>query len=156
MSISDHGRSVDFGHVGIHVSDIERSIRFYRDIVGLEVKARRLREEPYLSDLTGYRGLRLDTCLLVEPASGTQFELLKLLTEDGEPAEPGTANAGTVHLCFIVDDVDTVYERAMAAGVQAIHEPITPTAGRWIGGRNVYLLDPDRIRVEIVQPGPAS
>ena len=33
---------------------------------------------------------------------------------------------------------------------------MTPTAGRWTGGRSVYLLDPDGIRVELVQRGPAD
>jgi lactoylglutathione lyase len=153
MNASDRGRPVAFGHVGLHVSDIERSIPFYRDVVGLAETERRLRDEAYLGTLTGYPGLRMDTCLLVDPASGLMLELLEVLSASGARVEPATANPGTAHICFIVDDVDAIYRRALESGHKAVNEPITPTAGRWKGGRSVYLLDPDRIRVEIVQPG---
>ncbi len=36
MHSTDQARTVAFGHVGLHVSDIERSIRFYRDVLGFE------------------------------------------------------------------------------------------------------------------------
>ncbi len=153
MPSTERGRPVAFGHIGLHVSDIERSIRYYRDVIGLDEIERRVRDDAYLGTLTGYAGVRLDTCLLVDAASGIMLELLQVLTLTGEPVEPGTANPGTAHICFIVDDVDAIYQRAMASGHAAVNAPVTPTAGRWRDGRSVYLLDPDRIRVEIVQPG---
>ncbi len=52
-----------------------------------------------------------------------------------------------------MDDVEAIYRRAIEAGHGAVAAPVTPTAGRWQDGRSVYLLDPDRIRVELVQPG---
>lgn len=152
MNDETSGRPVAFGHVGLHVSDIERSIRYYVDIIGLDQIERRVRDESYLGTLTGYRDLRMDTCLVVDPASGLMIELIEVLSATGEKAEPATANPGTAHLCFIVDDVDAIYRRALDAGHGSIAEPVTPTAGRWEGGRSVYLLDPDRIRIEIVRP----
>lgn len=153
MQTSDRGRPLAFGHIGLHVSDIERSIRFYRDVIGLDEIERRVRDEGYLGTLTGYPGVRLDTCLLVDAASGIMLELLHVLTHPGAPVEPGTAHPGTAHICFIVDDVEAIYRRAIEAGHGAVAAPVTPTAGRWQDGRSVYLLDPDRIRVELVQPG---
>ena len=38
----------------------------------------------------------------------------------------------------------------------SVNAPVTPTAGRWTGGRSVYLKDPDGIRVELVQHRPAT
>lgn len=153
MNSRDRGRPVAFGHVGLHVSDIERSIRFYRDVVGLDEVERRVRDEEYLGVLTGYPGLRMDTCLVVDPASGLMIELLQVLSASGARVEPATANPGSTHICFVVDDVDAIYRRAIESGHESVNEPVTPTAGRWKGGRSVYLLDPDRIRVELVQPG---
>ena len=148
------GRTVAFGHIGVHVSDLQRSIDYYRDVIGLEQVERRIRDDAYLSTVTGYAEVRLDTCLLVDRSSGIMLELLEMLSSPGEAMEPGTANPGTMHMCFIVDDVDAVHARAVAAGHSAVNDPVTPTAGGWQGGRSVYLLDPDRVRVEIVQPGP--
>ena len=152
MNASDRARPVAFGHVGLHVSDIERSIRYNRDVIGLDEVERRFRDDEYLGTLTGYPGLRMDTCLLVDAASTIMIELLQVLSTPGTPREPGTADPGTAHVCFVVDDVDAIYRRAIEAGHAAVNEPLTPTAGRWNGGRSVYLLDPDRIRVEIVRP----
>jgi lactoylglutathione lyase len=153
MNSSQRARPVAFAHVGLHVSDIERSIRYYRDVVGLDEVERRLRDDEYLGTLTGYPGLRMDTCLLVDAAQTIMLEVIEVLSAPGTPAEPGTADPGTAHICFVVDDVDAIYRRALEAGHEAVNEPVTPTAGRWKGGRSVYLLDPDRIRVELVQPG---
>jgi lactoylglutathione lyase len=116
------GRTVGFGHAGFQVRDLERSRRYYRDIIGLQEIERLTRDEPYLS----------------------------------QAVDPATANPGTGHICFIVDDVDAIHARAVSAGYGSVNPPVTPTAGRWIAGRSVYLLDPDGIRVELVQLGPQA
>ena len=150
------GRPVGFGHVGFQVSDLERSRAYYRDVVGLVEIERLTRDEPYLSQVTGYPDVRLEIALLEEPATGTVLELVEYPRGLGAPIDPATANPGTGHVCFIVDDVDAIHSRALAAGHGSVNPPVTPTAGRWVGGRSVYLLDPDGIRVELVQLGPAS
>jgi catechol 2,3-dioxygenase-like lactoylglutathione lyase family enzyme len=150
------GQTTGFGHVGFQVSNVERSRAYYRDIIGLIDVERITRDEPYLSAVTGYEGVRLEIALLVERTSGVVLELVEYPAELGRPIDPATANPGTGHVCFIVDDVDAVYERATGAGFGSVNPPVTPTAGRWIGGRSVYLLDPDGIRVELVQLGPAG
>jgi catechol 2,3-dioxygenase-like lactoylglutathione lyase family enzyme len=142
--------------VGLQVSHLERSRAYYRDIIGLVEIERIAREERYLSQVTGYEGVRLEIALLAEPASGVILELVEYPAELGHPIDPATANPGTGHVCFIVDDVDAIHARAIAAGHGAVNPPVTPTAGRWIGGRSVYLLDPDGIRVELVQLGPRA
>lgn len=150
------GRPIGFGHVGFQVSDLDRSVAYYRDIIGLELQDRRIRDDPYLSEVTGYPAVVLDMALLREPASGTLLELLRYPADLGTAVDAATANPGTGHVCFVVDAVDAVYERAMAAGHTAVNPPVTPTAGMWNGGRAIYLLDPDGIRVELVQRGPST
>ena len=142
-----------FGHVGFQVRDLERSLEYYRGIIGLVEIERLIRDEPYLAQVTGYPDVRLDIALLVEPDSGVMLELVEYLGAPGSPIDPATANPGTAHICFEVDDVDAIYERAIAAGHTAVNPPVTPTRGRWTGGRSVYLRDPDDIRVELVQRG---
>jgi lactoylglutathione lyase len=148
------GHTLGFGHVGLQVSDIERSRAYYRDIIGLVEIERLVRDEAYLGRVTGYPGVRLDVCLLLEPRSGVMLELLEYLGVPGSPIDPATGNPGTAHVCFRVDDVDAIHARALGAGYGSVDVPVTPTSGRWTGGRSVYLLDPDGIRVELVQSGP--
>jgi lactoylglutathione lyase len=147
------GRTVGFGHVGFQVSDLERSRAYYRDVIGLNELERLTRDEPYLSQVTGYPDVSLEIALFEEPVSGTILELVEYPAGLGHPIDPATANPGTGHVCFIVDDVDAIHARALAAGHGSVNPPVTPTAGRWVGGRSVYLLDPDGIRVELVQLG---
>ncbi|MEO8899305.1 MAG: VOC family protein [Candidatus Dormibacter sp.] len=145
-----------FGHVGLQVADLERSSIYYQDVIGLIEFQRQVRNDHYLQLVTGYPGVELSIALLVEPQSGVIVELLEYRGVEGTPINPATANSGTGHVCFEVDDVDAIYERAVAAGHRAVHEPVTPTGGRWKGGRSIYMLDPDGIRVELVQSGGST
>ncbi len=150
----DAGRTIDFGHVGFQVGSLERSRAFYGGVVGLVEIERLVRDDAYLRHVTGYPDVTLDIALFAEPVSGILLELLEYQGVDRQPVDPATANPGTGHVCFEVDDVDAIYARARAAGHAAVSAPATPTTGRWTGGRSVYLLDPDGIRVELVQRGP--
>ena len=155
MAPARSGRTLEFGHVGFHVADLERSAAYYRDVIGLELVDRLTRDEPYLSQVTGYPGVSLEIALLVEADSRVMLELIEYPAGLGRAIDTSTANPGTAHVCFVVDDVDAIYERALAAGHGAVNPPVTPTKGMWVGGRSVYLRDPDGIRVELVQRGPA-
>ncbi len=147
------GRLVAFRHVGLQVGNLDRSRAFYGGIIGLVEVERFVRDDTYLRHVTGYPAVTLDIAVFIEPVSGALLELLEYQGVKRTPVDPATANPGTGHLCFEVDDVDAIYARALAAGHGAVNTPVTPTSGRWINGRSVYLLDPDRIRVELVQRG---
>jgi len=56
-----------------------------------------------------------------------------------------------VHLAFSVDDLEDLYARLTGHGVAALSAPVTPTIGPNRGGRAVYLVDPDGVRVELIQ-----
>jgi len=150
------GRTLGFAHIGVQVTDIERSVAWYCDVVGLEVTARLVRDEPYLGHVTGYPGVVLAIAMVREPRSGVELELLEYRGVPRAAIDPATANPGTGHMAFEVDDVDEVHRRAVAWGTGSVNDPITPTAGRWTGGRSVYLLDPDGFRVEVLQRARAS
>lgn len=156
MPVEQAGRTLEFGHVGFQVSDLERSVAYYRDIIGLEMFDRLTRDEPYLAQVTGYADVSLEIALLVESNSRVMLELIEYPHGLGRAIDTSTANPGTAHVCFVVDDVDAIYAQAVAAGHSAVNPPVSPTKGMWVGGRSIYMLDPDGIRVELVQRGPAA
>ncbi len=142
----------NFHHVGITVRSLERSLAFYRDLLGFEeVFAWRPRAE-YLSKLVGYPGVELNVAFVALPGSDTRLELLEYGGVDAQPADTRNGNPGTGHIAFVVEDVDVLFERLAASGVAYVSMPVTPTIGANRGGRAVYMIDPDGFRVEFFRP----
>jgi catechol 2,3-dioxygenase-like lactoylglutathione lyase family enzyme len=140
-------------HIGIQVRDLERSIRFYEDHLGFECVLRGTRSEPYVQRVVGYYpDVTLELAELAIPGTEVRLEIVEYRGVAGAPIDPATANPGTVHFSLFVDDIDGMYERLTAEGVEFVSEVQTSTAGPLAGGRVVYMKDPDGIRVELVQP----
>jgi lactoylglutathione lyase len=138
-------------HVGIQVRDIDRSTRFYQQL-GLELVERWSMSQDYVQKVVGYYpDVTLEISLLAIPGSETFLEILEYRGVESTPVDPATANPGTGHFCLFVDDLDQLHARLAAAGVEFVSAPQTPTAGPNQGGRLVYMLDPDGIRVELVE-----
>ncbi len=145
-----------FHHVGITVQSLERSLAFYRDLLGFEeVFAWQPRAE-YLSQLVGYPDVELNVAFVALPGTDTRIELLEYTSVGAQPADVRNGNPGTGHVAFVVDDVDALFERLEAAGVSYVSVPVTPTIGANKGGRAVYMIDPDGFRVEFFKPATVS
>jgi lactoylglutathione lyase len=138
-------------HFGIQVEDLERSVRFYRDVLGLEEVAQWVRDQEYIRELVGYPGVDLHVAVLRLPNSDAFLEILEYRNVTRSPVDTRTANPGTAHLAFYVDDLDELYERLRSAGVDSVSEVKSPTTGPNVGGKVVYMIDPDGIRVELLQ-----
>ena len=136
-------------HYGVTVSDIDESIEFYRDVLGLELTDRRTIESGSedsrkFSKFVGVPG-DLEITIAFLDAGGADVELLEYQPA-GADANEGVANndPGAAHFCLEVDDVDGAYER-IEADVEAVHEPVTLSKGT----RVMYLYDPDGNVVEL-------
>jgi lactoylglutathione lyase len=141
-----------FDHVGIQVQDIDRSVEFYERHLGFRVVDRVTKREPYVQRVVGYYpNVTLEIAVLQIPGSDVFLEILEYRGIERSPIDPATGNPGTAHFCVFVDDLEELYCRLKRAGVEFVSELQTPTAGPNEGGRLVYMIDPDGIRVELVQ-----
>jgi catechol 2,3-dioxygenase-like lactoylglutathione lyase family enzyme len=139
-------------HVGITVSDLDRSIDFWTSLTGAELTTRRLLDAPHIGELVGYAGERIEIALLELPG-GLRLELLRYLDTRAEPYEPGTAHPGNVHINFVVDDIQSSWAHAIACGAkpasaQPVRVPVGPSEGTYVA----YLETPDGIAIELRQP----
>lgn len=146
-------------HTGLTVSDLGRSVAFYRDVLGLELVAQWDSEQPYLRTIVGFPDAALSIALLRLPGaaggrSGHHIELLEYRAPRGERTDRRTCNPGNVHVSFVVDDLDAAYRELSARGVRFKSAPVEIDHGRNRGAKAVYLLDPDDITLELVQPAP--
>jgi catechol 2,3-dioxygenase-like lactoylglutathione lyase family enzyme len=144
--------TVTFSHVGISVANLERSIAFYRDLLGMTV----------VEEVT-FGGARYEAILALKRARG-RIAILKadsLVVELFEFLEPvpkamdrmrPVSDHGITHVALEVDNVQELYERLSTAGVYfhspPIHFPGCATAA--------YARDPDGNAVEMLQPVAAG
>ncbi|HEY7142196.1 MAG TPA: VOC family protein [Methylomirabilota bacterium] len=142
-------------HTGFTVSDIERSVAFYRDVLGLKLVKRQTGTAPYLSTVTGFEGVRLETAHLQPVAGGSMLELLQYVSHPAPPTDRATNRPGNGHLCFKVDDLRGACVELRRRGVTLVSEPTEITAGAHAGGCAVYLRDPDGFTVELYE-GPSA
>jgi lactoylglutathione lyase len=144
-------------HTGLTVGDLDRSIAFYRDLLGLELVTRWESSQPYLRTVVGFPEAELRIALLRVPAmdgglSGHHLELLEYRQPRGTRGDPATCNPGNAHVAFVVSDLDATYRHLSARGVHFKSPPVEITHGRNKGAKAVYLRDPDDITIELVQP----
>jgi catechol 2,3-dioxygenase-like lactoylglutathione lyase family enzyme len=141
-------------HTGYTVSDLDRSLAFYRDLLGMEVIASQEKQGGYLAAIVGYPDAHVRMAHLRLPGSEHVLELFQYLAPAGAaPARIEPCDVGTAHLCFRVDDLLATHERLRQAGVDSfVSDPVPIDTGINAGGYGLYLRDPDGIVVEIFQP----
>jgi len=139
-------------HTGFTVRDLDRSLAFYRDVLGMEVVFEQEKRGGYLAEIVGYPDAHVRMAHLEFPGGGHRVELFEYVhpVPQGEPGEP--RDVGITHVCLAVDDIGAVFERVVAAGASSISEPVLVDTGANAGGRGVYVRDPDGIVVELFQP----
>lgn len=144
-------------HTSFTVADMDRSIRFYRDQLGLPLRHEQEQANEYTRKFVGYPDAHLRVAQFDVPdGCGTRsrhiIELVQYLQPKGEPVFPERYQPGAAHLAFMVDDTREMYRRLSAEGVHFISEPVEVTAGINKGGLTVYLHDPDGVVLELVTP----
>jgi glyoxylase I family protein len=144
-----------FSHLGICVADLDRSTRFYVDVLGFRelvsldfdsvLAATMEREGAFTSRMLARDDVRIEL----------------LAWHDGHVSGDGARRAmdarGVTHLCFRVDDATELFEIARRAGGDAWPGTLTSIAGMGMGGtdlRTVYLTDPDGVRIECISGMP--
>ena len=136
-------------HASFAVSNMERSIAFYRDILGMKVL--------WDSVQAGveYKGLRCDKITgcpgteqhIVYLGIGGGFLELVEYTPTGKPLENNKASdIGASHVCFKTDDINVLYEKLLANNV-TVH--CSPQEG--ISNLIMYFRDPDGIILEAIE-----
>jgi catechol 2,3-dioxygenase-like lactoylglutathione lyase family enzyme len=134
-------------HVGLTVTDLERSVAFYRDVVGLDVQVEHFHTGgEWFDTLTGNSGAVIDGAML-----GDESFCLQLLQYQlgGEP-EPVTGHnrVGNLHLSINVADVVAKRDEILAGGTQS---PTPLVELPLPGARSFYVHDPDGVPVEFMQ-----
>ncbi|WP_338889062.1 VOC family protein [Rhodococcus sovatensis] len=137
-------------HAGVTVSDLDTSAEFYQDLLGGSRFGPYERSGPRIDAVTGYVGAVVRQVFLTAADGSTMVELLQYVGGSADVLEPDNGTVGAVHIALTVDDLDAALARARERGYVALSDPI-PASPPMTGCRVVYMLDPDRVRVELVE-----
>jgi glyoxylase I family protein len=136
-------------HIGICVSDLERSVAFYCDVLGFEEQSRLRVSGPESERLLHIAGGDVQAVYLLR--DGTCIELLHYPGVGHEPSQtPRPMNRlGFTHLSIRVSDLDAVVAAVVAGGGSYLDDTrVDNPAWRSIA---VFVTDPDGLRIELLQ-----
>ncbi|MBT4932939.1 MAG: VOC family protein [Rhodospirillaceae bacterium] len=135
-------------HVGIVVSNMEVSLSFYCDLLGLHTADVVAESGPFLDGLLGMDKARIRTAKLAGSDGPTLVELL--LFDQPEPTEATPLTAiGPTHVALNVSDLDQIYQRMIEAGINFNAPPALSPDG---GAKVAFCQDPDGTFIELVEP----
>jgi diaminopimelate decarboxylase len=145
-------RVVGVDHVAITVADLDRSLEFYGELLGLQVRDRGMLDPELVERMTGLPGAEVE---YADVELGTKvLELLAYRSQDPRRAAPSRQERpGSVHIALEVDDARRVHGRLTERGFAPLSPPQTlPDDGSdWAGCVIFYVRDPDGVTIEIVE-----
>ena len=122
-----------FLHTSITVRNIDESLKFYTEVLGLEFERRRPIPENHA-----------EIAFVKDPISGARVELTHW-----EGKDSFEAGEQLDHLAFEVTDLDAVIAAARARGVRIAKEPYKLQGGT---NRLAFLMDPNDVWIELIEP----
>lgn len=142
-------------HVGLTVTDLDRSVSFYRDVLGLEYLGEMEMDGMETEALFQKPGCRARVAYLngSQALAAPPVELIQFVSQTVERQTGDLFRTSISELCFAVEDIDQTYQRLLERGVEFLSEPQTFDSTRYGFGKSraVYLRDPDGIVLELLQ-----
>ena len=146
-------RIIAADHTGITVTNLERSVAFWQDVLGFELSHRAHHTGELAREVTGVPGAEISIAVLKVP--GHEIELLEYHSPaNRKRVDLKPCDVGSVHVAFTVDNLDAVLSTVAASGWHAAGKPQTLKTGPNAGKRVVYVRDPDGTTIEFMQPPP--
>src|ERR1051325_7919085 len=144
-------RVLSADHTGITVSNLERSLVFWRDVLGFEFSHTAHQKGELAQEITGVEGAELKLAVLKTPG-GHKIELLEYLAPaDRKRANFRPCDVGSVHVALLVENLDAALHRIAESGGKTAGQPQILTKGPNAGKRVVYVRDPDGTTIELMQ-----
>ncbi|MGH3390194.1 MAG: VOC family protein, partial [Actinomadura sp.] len=127
----------ELGHIVLYVRDIERSVRFYRDVLGWR----------QILPGEGDRARRSPAAAFSAPSGRTHHELLLIEVGQDAAAQPEGRRVGLYHFGLKVGDSDDEL-RAALARLQETGTPVVGASDHTVT-HSLYITDPDGNEIEL-------
>ena len=137
-------------HTSFTVSDLDRSLAFFRDALGFEVTSKGPRNPSLIQAITGVDGAEVLIAYVRGP--GHSIELIEYIEpETRSSVRPRPCDTGFSHIAYDVDNIDAAIQAARDHSVEPIGPVVAIDQGPNRGSRVAYLRDPDGITIEFIE-----
>jgi catechol 2,3-dioxygenase-like lactoylglutathione lyase family enzyme len=136
----------------IVVNDMEKSLYFYRDLLGFKIQVDQLMEGEEINSIMGRPNTKVRLVLLQVGEQKTGLiGLASFLSPKEDKVEKNRSDLFSHALVFVSDDIEEVYNRLLEAGEKPICEPVSLTNPRGGVVKIFTCLDPNGLLVEFNQ-----
>ena len=145
----------EVAHIGVTVSDIDRSIAFYRDVLGLTFQGELLMEGKETDLLFAKENCKARVAYLngSEEVIAPPVELIQFVNEPTKKDACDLMKTSISEICFYVSDIDAVYQHLLDHHVECLSAPqsFDFTSAGFGKSKALYFKDPDGIILELMQ-----
>ena len=142
-------------HIGLTVSDMDQSIKFYRDVLGLKFLGELVMEGPETDELFNLKDAKARVAYLngSEHIMAPSIELIQFINGNTEKEQMSLFRTCISEICFKTDDIETVYKHLINNGVQCLSKPqnFDFTKDGFSKSKAIYFKDPDGIILELME-----
>lgn len=142
---------IETNHTSYTVSDLEKTIEFYRDCMGFQI--RRVDRPPvkYMEDITGIEKAEVEVAIVMCPG-GHNIELFEYLKPDSRAQYPNKpCDTGSSHMGFVVDDFDETLAKMRTYGFEVVNDTPDYKLPSGVVLHTAYLRNSDGLMIEIIQ-----
>ena len=144
----------NFAHI---VVNMDKSLEFYRDVLGLEVVVNQpFSPNPAIMKLGNTPGAQSRFLALKVPGSDLGIELIEYKDIDRKPQHPKFVDPGAANMALRVRDINSVFEKLQKFGATILTRGGKPVSIGNGGGAYLFVQDPDGFVVELSQGTPPA
>jgi len=142
-------------HTSFTVSNLDRTVAFFRDALGFEVTSKAPRNPALIERITGVEGASVMIAYVRGP--GHSLELIEYVgPNDRSAVNPRPCDVGFAHVAYDVDDIDAAIGASSEHNVKPIGPVTVIDQGPNQGSKVAYLRDLDGITIEFIQKADGS
>lgn len=142
-------------HIGVTVKDLDRSVAFYRDVLGLRYIGEIFMEGEGTDRLFQRKNCKARVAYLngSEALMAPPLELIQFVSEDAKEDKADLFKTSISEICFRTDDIEKEYKHLVENGVTCLSAPqaFDFTAQGFGKSKAIYFKDPDGIILELMQ-----
>ena len=137
----------DVRHIGIVVTDMEKSLKFYRDLLGLKIKSLVDEEGQFLDNILAHENVKNKVAKLYAKNGNALVELIDSKSY-GNKKDRDFFTIGASHFAFTVDNLEKTYDYLVKNGVKFTAPPQQTSDGF---AKVTFCEDPDGTLIELVE-----